>query len=193
MLLAAGQGSRFNGIKQLACVAGKTLINSTLDKYFIDTKLLQGINKLTVILGAHAEKIRPVLPSQVDVSIATDWQQGMGRSIGFAVSQISRDVTHIMIALGDQIAIETQDVRLLLAQSADLPDKIIAASYLEKIGAPAIFPRRYFPELECLVGDKGARVLLQRHRENVVQMPMPRAAIDIDTGDDLVAWLRGKA
>jgi molybdenum cofactor cytidylyltransferase len=192
VLLAAGQSSRFKGIKQLASVEGKALINATLYNYLTEGELIYGINKLNVVLGANAEKIRPILPSNVEISTAVDWQQGMGSSISFAISQLTTDVSHIMIALADQIALKTQDIRLLLNKSADVPDKIVAAYYYDDVGAPAIFPRQYFAELENLVGDKGAKVVLQRHRDNLVQVSIPSAAVDIDTVDDLDSWLTRK-
>ena len=193
VLLAAGQSKRFKAIKQLASVHGKPLINHTLDNYQQDGKLLRGINKLSLVLGANAQKIRPVLPSDLAIFYAADWQQGMGSSIAFAVSQLGSDVSHVCIALADQLALTRQDMQLLLDKSTEQPEKIIAAYYQDSVGAPAIFPRRYFPELESLVGDKGAKVILQRHPESLVPLALPHARIDIDTADDLQSWLRSNS
>jgi molybdenum cofactor cytidylyltransferase len=43
-----------------------------------------------------------------------------------------------------------------------------------------------FAELAALRGDVGARVLLQRNPDRVVRVPMPSAAIDLDTPEDLL-------
>ena len=53
-------------------------------------------------------------------------------------------------------------------------------------GAPAIFPRWTFGDLLELRGDRGAQMLLRRYSDRVVRVPMPRAAIDIDTPEDLL-------
>ena len=55
------------------------------------------------------------------------------------------------------------------------------------VGAPAIFPRWCFGDLQQLQGDRGARAVLQRHMERVIRVTMPSAAIDIDTPEDLLA------
>ena len=52
---------------------------------------------------------------------------------------------------------------------------------------PAIFPRSMFQALARLRGDTGARALLRRNSDRLVRVPMPSAAIDIDTPEDLLA------
>jgi molybdenum cofactor cytidylyltransferase len=42
-----------------------------------------------------------------------------------------------------------------------------------------------FAELAALQGDRGARTVLARYSERVVAVPMPSAALDVDTPDDL--------
>jgi molybdenum cofactor cytidylyltransferase len=44
--------------------------------------------------------------------------------------------------------------------------------------------RRLFPELMALNGDQGAKRLIARRPEDVATMPLPNAAIDIDTPSD---------
>jgi CTP:molybdopterin cytidylyltransferase MocA len=38
-----------------------------------------------------------------------------------------------------------------------------------------------------LRGDRGARVILERHAQRLVHVKMPNAAIDLDTPEDLAA------
>ena len=52
---------------------------------------------------------------------------------------------------------------------------------------PAIFPRSAFRDLAELRGDVGARMLLRRSADRVVRVPMPSAALDVDTPEDLLA------
>jgi molybdenum cofactor cytidylyltransferase len=63
---------------------------------------------------------------------------------------------------------------------------VAAAQYGGTLGAPAIFPRHLFSELSELRGDSGARVLLKRHADGLVKVPMTSAAFDLDTPDDLL-------
>ncbi len=64
---------------------------------------------------------------------------------------------------------------------------IIAAEYSGTYGVPAFFRRLMFPALKSLPDDTGARRLLRDSAVEVVAFPLPEAAIDIDTPDDLIA------
>jgi molybdenum cofactor cytidylyltransferase len=57
------------------------------------------------------------------------------------------------------------------------------------VGVPAIFPRICFSELMQLRGDEGARAILERNAYRLVRVPMPNAAVDLDTPADLAALL----
>ena len=67
------------------------------------------------------------------------------------------------------------------------PQYIAAALYGGVCGAPAIFPRSTFRELAQLRGDTGARALLRSQSDRIVRVPMPGAALDVDTPEDLLA------
>jgi molybdenum cofactor cytidylyltransferase len=63
----------------------------------------------------------------------------------------------------------------------------VAATYAGIAGVPAVFPRWAFPGLSALRGDQGARALLHRYVDRVRRIPMPNAAFDIDSPEDLQA------
>ena len=59
---------------------------------------------------------------------------------------------------------------------------LVASRYASgAVGVPALFARRYFPELIRLAGDRGARALFARHREHLVTVAFPDGDLDIDT------------
>jgi molybdenum cofactor cytidylyltransferase len=193
LLLAAGESKRFNGVKQLAQISGQAMLNMCIKNYLANNELIPELDSLTVVLGANAENIREHLnkPFSRNINIfeVKEWQEGMGRSISAAIAQVDADVTHVMIGLGDQIAITTKNFRLLLKASEEQPDKIISAFYANKSAVPAIFPRPYFTQLMMLSGDTGARKLLLANQEQVIPIAMPEAAIDIDSKEELNQWL----
>ena len=49
------------------------------------------------------------------------------------------------------------------------------------LGVPALFARRYFPELTRLTGDRGARALFNRYRDDLTTVAFPEGGLDIDT------------
>lgn len=182
-LLAAGSANRFGAIKQLADVNGKALIRQVIDNipsaYF---------SRIMVLLGANHERIQAVLPAAVEQRFVEQWQQGMSASIKAAVANSASSTTHLMVVLGDQIALSAQDYDSLMRASGQYPEHVVCAHYQERFAVPAIFPRAYWQQLSELSGDKGARQLLA-NTDQIVTLDMPRAAIDIDTPEQLRAYL----
>ena len=111
----------------------------------------------------------------------------MASSLRAAVSQLPGAVDALLVMLADQPAITADDLRRMVGLWRRNPEQIIAAQYSGTIGVPAIFPRWCLRELSELRGDRGARVLLQRHQERVTRFALPGAALDIDTPEDLLA------
>jgi len=74
-----------------------------------------------------------------------------------------------------------------------MPDKLICTKAGSEIMPPAIFPAHYFTQLMSLTGDKGAKMLLHKNRENLQKVLLPNAGIDIDTREDLLNWHKENA
>jgi xanthine/CO dehydrogenase XdhC/CoxF family maturation factor/CTP:molybdopterin cytidylyltransferase MocA len=182
MLLAAGSSSRFGAPKQLADIAGQPMLARTLDA----VSQLERRHPVTVVLGAHAELLAPLVhAASARVAINPDYAQGMAGSIRAGLAQAPRDARGVLIALADQVAVTADDLRALVAGWEPRPDRIVAAEYAGTLGAPVVFPVDLFDELAQLQGDRGARTLLSRHPGRVVGVPMPSAALDIDTPADI--------
>ena len=66
---------------------------------------------------------------------------------------------------------------------------ICLPSYQGKRGNPVLFARRYFPEIQTLGGDSGARALIAEHGDAVAEVAMDDDAVlrDIDTPEELRA------
>jgi molybdenum cofactor cytidylyltransferase len=56
-----------------------------------------------------------------------------------------------------------------------------------KRGNPVLWSRRFFPDLMALEGDVGARTLIGRYGEAVIEVPMTGTAalVDVDTPEAL--------
>lgn len=185
ILLAAGQSKRFGGIKQLADIHGQPMICHCLSQYRQGDKWIDGITQGYVVLGSSAEIITKVLPNKVEQFVANNWQLGMGHSLAQSMQIIASDTTHVLIGLADQIAITQQTIMQMLEEASNNPQQIIAAKYAGRVGAPCVFPKQYFVQLGQLMGDKGARELLQKNLQQVISFAIPEAAFDIDTTADL--------
>lgn len=147
---------------------------------------LAGAGDVTVVLGADAARLAPLMQSAaVPVVVNQEFEEGIASSIRTGIAHVPPGTRAVMIMLADQFAVTVPELRQLVARWERQPDCIVAAQYGTTTGAPAIFPSDLFPELAALRGDRGAKSLLRRHWERVVGVPMPSAALDVDTPADL--------
>ncbi len=143
---------------------------------------------MVVVLGAHAEKIRPAIAA-LPVSIAenTAWPEGMASSLRAGFSALAPRLPQldaVLIALCDQPHFSATAIRLLekaLSGSAT----IAATRHGDFAGVPAVFTRTHFADLAALHGEQGARALIAAHRATTATVEIPALSIDIDTPADL--------
>jgi molybdenum cofactor cytidylyltransferase len=182
LVLAAGASTRFGSTKQLVRVNGRPLMHTIVSR----AVELAG-HSVTVVLGAHAGELAPLLKhSPATVAVNRDWAEGIASSIRTGLTHTPSSADGVMIALADQAAVTTEDLRRLAGAWRRDPASLAAAQYSGGVGVPAIFPRWCFRELNELRGDRGAQLLLQRHVDRLVRLPMPSAELDIDRPEDLL-------
>lgn len=183
VVLAAGASSRFGSTKQLVRVNGRPLMHTIVSR----AVELAG-HSVTVVLGAHAGELAPLLKhSPASVAVNRAWSEGIASSIREGLSRAPAAADGVLIVLADQAAVTTEDLRRLAGAWRRNPASIAAAQYGGGVGVPAIFPRWCFRELHELRGDRGAQLLLQRHLDRLVRLPMPSAELDIDRPEDLLS------
>lgn len=181
LILAAGAASRFGSAKQLISHHGKPLLQHCIDKA---SGICRG--RISVVLGANHQQIEPQI-SGAKVILNNHWQQGLGTSIAAGVANIDPQSDGLLILLADQIALTTEDLKLLL--KAFDGSNTVSAYYAGRRGVPALFPRSLYADLKLLSGDSGAKVVLQRGDINLVEIDLPQASMDIDTPDDWTGFL----
>jgi molybdenum cofactor cytidylyltransferase len=146
-----------------------------------------------VVLGANAQQIYPEIS---DLPLQTienqDWQAGMGTSISSGLATLLKRelaLNAILILVCDQpfVCIDLIDRIVQVYRSGSSP--IVATSYLNTVGVPALFSDRHFPELLQLNADTGARQIIQRHLHETHIIAFPEGAIDLDTPNDYQAFL----
>ena len=182
IVLAAGAATRFGSAKQLVRIGGRPMLHAAV------TRAVEVAgNAVFVVLGARADELAPLLShSPASIIVNREWREGLGSSIRAGVSRLPAACSGVMLLLADQAAVTTEDLRRLVGTWRRQPGHVAAAFYAATTGVPAIFPRTSFPDLLQLRGDQGARALMQRNPDRLVRVPMPSAALDIDTPEDLL-------
>lgn len=186
VILAAGASTRMGEPKQLLPLDGQPLLVRT-----VTAALASPAWPVVVVLGAHAEKIRPVLaPYPVLIAENPAWTEGMASSLRAGIDtlrQFSRSLDAALIALCDQPAFSAEVVTRLVAAQRASGRTIAAARYAGRLGAPALFLRAHFPALAALTGEQGARTLLSSLVDHVEPVDLPELAVDLDTPADYAA------
>ncbi len=142
---------------------------------------------VTVVLGAYADQLAPLLKhTSASVLINRHWQEGLASSLRLGIANLPGSCDGVLVTLADQVSVTTFDLKRLATAWRRQPEWLIAATYDGHVGVPAIFPRTSFSAFSELRGDAGARSILARHADRCLRVPMPNAAVDIDTPEDLL-------
>lgn len=178
IILAAGQSSRFGGVKALAKFQGKSLL-----QHAIDSAVTADIGQLQVVLGAHHD----IILSNTDLSNCgiirnPDYQLGMSSSIKTATIAHQKDHALLFMTV-DQPLINSDHLNSLIT-SFSKTGRTTAARYCDAAGIPSVFSQDEFPALLALTGDKGAKVVLQDCAPELIDLP--EAEFDIDRPEDLL-------
>ena len=196
IILAAGHASRFRtsgGVEASKVVAqfqGMPLVRH-------------------VALAALASKARPVIVVTGHVRAAVEaalaglavscvhnplFATGMASSLKAGVAAVPHDAAGAVILLGDMPLVAAGAIDRLCDTLSANPAAVAAVPVFGGLrGNPAVVARALFPAIAALSGDQGARQLLAKAGEAVIELPMQDAGIarDIDTQADLAALRAG--
>ena len=182
IILAAGSSSRLGQPKQNLIYRKKTLL-----QYAIETGLASACTPVVVVLGANAALIKPTIEKEPVIIVYNDnWHEGTASSIKSGINEIQKiepQIADVIIMLCDQPFVDTHLLNhLILAKSKT---GIVACAYNNIIGPPALFDKIYFPELLDLQGQEGAKKLLIKYHDDVIDIYFPKGSVDVDTMEDL--------
>lgn len=183
LLLAAGGSSRFDGIKQLARFEDESLLRRAASAA---CEVLG--SRVIVVLGSHADRLLTELDGLDIASVMNaDWHRGLGSSLSRGIAALPAESDAALVMLCDQPFVGAGVLQRLVTAWRREPHRLAASEYEDTLGVPAVIPRRFFGELLRLTGDRGAKPLLHAHEVDVVRVPVPEAAVDVDTQAELAA------
>jgi molybdenum cofactor cytidylyltransferase len=188
LVLAAGASRRLGEPKQLLPYRGRTLLDHTLD-----TARACGFDQLLCAVGGAAgDVLARVDLAGVEVVENPAYGSGCSSSIAAALHAVDPRAGALVLLLGDQPGVRAATVRALLAGRGDAP--LAVCRYDDGRGHPFAFGRAAFGALATLHGDKAVWKLLDRHADDVVEVPVAGTVpLDIDTWEDYAAVLAAEA
>lgn len=184
LVLAAGQSKRFGGDKRQATLPnGKLVIQQTLEKV---TSVFDDV--LVILRAEDAELHEKLLSLFPDLSYhhAPDSELGMGHSLASGIRQI-RGWDGVFVFLADMPFVDERSLRSL--RSVEMREKIVVPTYQNKPGHPVGFSAEFFEELGQLSGDKGAKSVINKHKDAATKLELddPGVLQDIDQEQDLTS------
>ena len=181
ILLAAGESSRMGQPKQLLDWGGQPLIAAQTE-----TLLAAGCRPVIVVLGAHASRVRPLLPDRADVQITTNrnWREGRASSIRAGARAAPPSVDGVVVVSVDQPT-DTSVIQRLESGLAAASDALIAVPRHEgRNGHPPIFRSELLPELQNVTErQEGLRQIRRRHADRTIflEMDNPIVTLNLNT------------
>jgi molybdenum cofactor cytidylyltransferase len=186
IVLAAGRSTRMGGPnKLLAEIGGKPLV-----RIAVEQALASRARPVIAVTGHECERVVAALANlPVRLVHNPDFAQGLGTSLRVGIAAVPGDVDGAIVCLGDMPQVDAPLIdRLIEAFDPEKGALVIVPTTDGQRGNPVLWARRFFPDLIVIEGDTGARHLIGRYGEAVVEVPVSGkgAFVDIDTPEALV-------
>jgi CTP:molybdopterin cytidylyltransferase MocA len=133
VVLAAGEGARFGGPKQVTSLDGRPLLEHVL------ATITRCCGRVVVVLGAH----RDVVLSQVNLHGARpvaceNWAEGTFASLCCGLAALPNEGQPVLVALGDQPTLSLERIAAVLAT----PGAIVRAADAGRPSHPVVIRSR---------------------------------------------------
>lgn len=183
VILAAGNSSRLGRPKQLLKFKESTLLKNTV------LEALKVPNSFVIVVtGSNSNAIEKELElPEINFSLNPEWESGMSSSIVKGLGELLRinaDCEQCIFAVCDQPFVTSLVFENLINEYFKTEKGIAASAYSETLGTPVLFHQKYFIELLELEGKEGAKKLIKKYADDVVEVPFEKGNIDIDTEED---------
>ena len=175
LILAAGEGRRFGGTKQLAELDGRPLLSYAL-------AAVSGISPRVVVLGHAAEEILAAVDLQgAEPVVCPEWADGQAASLKCGLAVLDTDA--VVVVLGDQPGITAAALDAVLSAGGD--EDAVRATYGGMASHPVLLRAPLLARAGELCGDVGFRDLLRGASVREVEVGHLADPADIDTKEEL--------
>jgi CTP:molybdopterin cytidylyltransferase MocA len=143
VVLAAGEGRRFGGLKQLHAVDGRPMLERVLD-----TLERTGPEHRVVVLGARAKTILERIDLHgAEPVVCDDWETGQAASLHAGLAVLPDEAGWALVVLGDGPNLDPRAVTRMTAAAQPGDQRILAADYGTGRLHPVLIPRVHWGEI----------------------------------------------
>ncbi len=191
VLLAAGAGSRMgHRPKSLLQLNGVPLI-----RHQFTALSLAGVVKVVVVLGHHAERIKPLVQNLAATVVCNpDPASDQVASQRLGLNALPEPLDAVLVALADQPLIDAQDIHALIDAYRKRPEgtQVVVPTVGDLPGNPVMFSHRVKTDILAGGANQGCKQWQATHSDAVYRWETdnPHYRIDVDTPEDIETLAR---
>ncbi|MCU0944845.1 MAG: molybdopterin-binding/glycosyltransferase family 2 protein [Rubritepida sp.] len=186
LVLAAGRSRRMAPLNKLLVADRQGVAMVTR---VVDNVLASGVRPVLVVTGHERERVQEALAGRPVIFVhADDYAEGLSASLKAGIAALPPEAEGVLVALGDMPLVDPAVMaRLLAAFDPEEGRAIVQPTYRGKQGNPVLWGREFFGEMGAITGDVGARQLVGRHADRLVEVEVPDDGVlrDFDTVESL--------
>ncbi len=182
VILAAGESRRMGQPKLLLPYGKETIIENV-----VRTVVSSNVDKILIVMGARRGEIEgKIRDFAVKRVVNREYRKGMFSSVRRGLGSLPRSARAAVLVLADQPGIPAGVIDSLIESYRREKRGLVVPVYRKRRGHPLLLDLRYRREVETLPPDTGLRGLLQRHPEDILEVPVlsPEILRDIDSPAD---------
>jgi molybdenum cofactor cytidylyltransferase len=186
LVLAAGRSRRMAPLNKLLVADNHGVAMVTR---VVDNVIASGVRPVLVVTGHERERVEEALQGRPIIFIhAEDYAEGLSASLKAGLAALPPEPEGVLIALGDMPLVEPAVMaRILAGFDPEEGRAIVQPTFRGKQGNPVLWGREFLPEMMAITGDVGARQLVGRHADRLIEVEVADDGVlrDFDTVDSL--------
>ena len=179
LILAAGESRRMRRDKALLTYRGRTFLQN-----IIESLATAGIEKVTVVLGHHADIIQNATNlAGVRVVLNPDYQRGQTSSLQVGLAAAAVDSPEaIILCLVDHPAVSSKVIFELCRRFESTRPLVLIPTHKDKRGHPVVISQALFPELSALPPSDSANTIIRKYHRatEFLEVSDPGVLLDVD-------------
>jgi CTP:molybdopterin cytidylyltransferase MocA len=143
IVLAAGEGRRYGGLKQLHPVDGRPMLELVLERM-----AAAGPKRRVVVLGARAGTILERIDLHgAEPAVCDRWDDGQAASLHTGLAVLPAEANWALVVLGDGPGLDVRALRRMAEATASGGERILVADYGEGRSHPVLIPRSLWSKI----------------------------------------------
>jgi len=174
ILLSAGSSTRFGSPKALATFRGVPIIEH-LQKQLLNTK----IDEIIVVLGAHVDKIKPLILNHKRIKVVynKDYNFGQTSSFKIGLNNVNPNATGILLFPIDFPLIKPTTVDQLIDLFTKDKPRILIPTFNDRKGHPPVFHISLKQDFLGLDYTGGVNSIFHQHEDETKFVPVKDAGV----------------